>query len=250
MNQRKQLKPAPNKYNKHKYDLKWPGLVHGTLLKRYQRFKADVRLRNNHIVTALCTNTGRMLTCSEPGRPVYLSRHNKKERKLKYTWEMIEMPSSLVGINTSIPNMLVKASIKRGKVPELSGFNSIRSEVRYGKNSRIDLLLEEDGKRCFVEIKNCTLVKDGVAYFPDAVTSRGLKHLKELRQQVLLGDRAVMFYIVQRMDARLFKPADFIDHAYGRELRKVIKKGVEIIVYDTILDLEGIKLKHALPYEV
>jgi len=235
---------------KDKYDLKWPRLIHGTLMKRYQRFKADVRLRNNHIITAHCTNTGRMLTCSEPGRPVYLSRHNKKERKLKYTWEMIEMPSSLVGINTSIPNMLVKASIKRGKVPELSGFSSTRSEVRYGKNSRIDLLLEDGRKRCFVEIKNCTLVKNGIAYFPDAVTSRGLKHLKELRQQVRLGDRAVMFYIVQRMDANLFKPADYIDHAYGRELRKVAKKGVEILVYDTILNLEGIRLNRSLPYEI
>ena len=230
--------------------LKWPRLLQGTLIKRYKRFKADVRLRNGHIVTALCPNTGSMLTCAEPGRPVYLSRHHRESRKLKYTWEMIDMPTSLVGVNTMVPNKLVKHAIMAEKVRELTGYENIRSEVRYGEHSRIDLLLQENERKCWVEVKNSTLVKDGIVSFPDAVTSRGLKHLKELQNQVRLGDRAVMFYLVQRMDAGLFRPADHIDEAYGKEFRKAIENGVEILVYDVALDLEGIELNKALPYEI
>ena len=149
-----------------------------------------------------------------------------------------------------VPNRLVKASIVHGTIPQLADFDTIRTEVRYGKRSRIDLLLEKNNKHCFVEIKNCTLVVDGVAYFPDAVTSRGLKHLKELQHQIHLGDRSVMFYLVQRMDAKLFRPADHVDPAYARELKKAVQNGVEIIVYDVMLDMNGIALMHELPYEV
>ena len=253
--------------------IKWPELYSGTLIKRYKRFMVDVMLdtspfhcdsgtflqsekaqrtaeRSGQVVTAHCPNTGSMLECSEPGRPVYLSRHNNPKRKLKYTWEMIEMPGSLVGTNTMVPNKLVKASIEAEKVPELTGFDSIRSEVKYGQNSRIDLLLEKGDCSCFVEIKNGTLVMDGVALFPDAVTSRGLKHLVELRDQVRMGNRSVMFYLVQRMDATLFRPADHIDPAYGKELRRALKNGVEILAYDVILDLEGIRLNRPVPIEV
>ena len=230
--------------------LKWPPLIQGILIKRYKRFMADVKLKNGHVVTAHCPNSGSMMECSEPGRKVYLSRHNNPKRKLKYTWEMIEMPSSLVGVNTMVPNQLVKVSVSAGKIPGLSGFDQIRPEVRYGQNSRIDLLLEKGDERCFVEIKNCTLVTDGVACFPDAVTSRGLKHLKELQNQVRSGDRSVMLYLIQRMDAKLFRPADHIDPAYGKELRKALKNGVEIMVYDVALDLEGIRLNNAMPFEL
>ncbi len=230
--------------------LKWPPLIQGTLIKRYKRFMADVKLRNGHVVTAHCPNSGSMMECSEPGRRVYLSRHNNPKRKLKYTWEMIEMPSSLVGVNTMVPNRLVKASVSAGNIPGLSDFYDVRPEVKYGQNSRIDLLLEKGDERCFVEIKNCSLVNDGAACFPDAVTSRGLKHLKELQNQVRLGDRAVMFYLIQRMDAKLFRPADHIDPAYGKELRKALKNGVEIMVYDVTLDSRGIRLNSSLPFEV
>ncbi|MBW2116375.1 MAG: DNA/RNA nuclease SfsA [Deltaproteobacteria bacterium] len=230
--------------------LKWPSLIRGTLIKRYKRFMADVKLRNGHVVTAHCPNSGSMMECSEPGSKVYLSRHNNPKRKLKYTWEMIEMPSSLVGVNTMVPNRLVRASILAGKIPGLSGFGHVRPEVKYGENSRIDLLLEKGDERCFVEIKNCTLVTDSVACFPDAVTSRGLKHLKELQNQVRSGDRSVMFYLIQRMDAKLFRPADHIDPAYGKELRKAFKNGVEIMVYDVMLDSKGIRLNNAMPFEL
>ena len=230
--------------------INWPELLSGKLIKRYQRFKADVKLRNGRIITALCPNTGSMLSCSEPGRTVFLSRQNRPERKLKYTWEIIRMPTSLVGVNTGVPNRLVKAAVKANKIPELSGFDRIRSEIKYGKNSRIDLLLEKGEEKCFIEVKNCTLIEDSIAGFPDAVTIRGLKHLKELQREVSFGNRSVMFYLVQRMDARAFRPARHIDPDYAIELEKAVKKGVEILVYDVILDLKGISLNRKLPFDL
>lgn len=230
--------------------LKWPPLLKGTLLRRYKRFIADVRLQNGHVVAAHCPNSGSMAGCSEPGRPVYLSRHNDPNRKLKYTWKIIDMPTSLVGVDTLVPNRLVKAAIQAEAVPELQGYSGIRREVRYGGNSRVDLLLERGDQSCFVEVKNCTLVLDKTAYFPDAVTSRGLKHLVELQHQVRRGHRAVMFYLVQRMDAKTFSPADHVDPDYGRELRKAVKNGVEMVVYDVHIDLHGIEIQHSLPWKL
>ena len=244
------MEKAEEKTNRDYMGLRWPRLIRGTLIRRYKRFLADVRLRNGHIVTAHSPNTGSMLTCSEPGRTVYLSRHNNPNRKLKYTWEIIEMPRSLVGINTGIPNKLVKESIIAGQIPGLAGYDTIRSEVKYGDNSRIDLLLESSKERCFIEIKNCTYVENGIVYFPDAVTTRGLKHLVELQKQIRLGDRAVMFYLIQRMDAEEFRPADDIDPEYGAELRKSYSKGVEIMVYNVFLDLERIQLNRKIPYRL
>jgi sugar fermentation stimulation protein A len=163
---------------------------------------------------------------------------------------MIEMPTSLVGVNTWVPNLLVKESIIRKKIRALRGYETIRTEVRYGQNSRIDLLLEKGEHRCFVEVKNCTLVEDGIAYFPDAITSRGLKHLVELQEELRKGSRCVMFYLVQRMDAKGFRPADHIDPVYGEELRRAVRNKVEILVYDVFLNLDGISLKRQLPCEL
>jgi sugar fermentation stimulation protein A len=230
--------------------LKWPRLVEGTLIKRYKRFMADVKLRNHHVVTAHCPNSGSMTACCEPGRTVYLSRHNKPSRRLKYTWEMIQMEHSLVGVNTMVPNRLTEAAILAGDVPALSGYEEVRTEVKYGQNSRIDILLEKGKNRCFVEVKNCTLVAEGLACFPDAVTSRGLKHLIELQNQVKQGDRSVMFYLIQRMDANRFEPADHIDPAYGEELRKAVSNGVEVLVYDVKMNLEGIRLNRPVPFHL
>lgn len=240
----------PIQRNQNLPRLIWPPMVQGTLVRRYKRFLADVRLRNGHVVVAHCPNSGSMLTCSEPGRTVYLSRHNHPNRRLGYTWELIRMPTSLVGVNTLVPNRLVKTAILAGGIPGLGGYDTVRSEVKYGKNSRIDLLLERQASRCFVEVKNCTLVSDGVASFPDAVTARGLNHLKELQDQARSGDRCVMFYLVQRMDSGLFRPADAIDPAYGRELRRAIQNGVETMAYDVAIDLEGIELHHTIPIEM
>jgi sugar fermentation stimulation protein A len=230
--------------------MQWPKLIQGNLIRRYKRFLFEVRLKNGHRVTAHSPNTGSMRGCSEPGSPVYLSRHNNPKRKLNYTVEMIKLPQTLVGVNTLVPNRLVRQAICDGKVQALSGYTSIRSEVPYGKNSRIDLLLENGKEQCFVEIKNCTLVENHVAYFPDAVSMRGQKHLAELQRQVQMGKRCVMFYLVQRTDARMFRPADHIDPAYGRKLRRAIRQGVEVIVYDVDIDHKHIDLRNPLPCEV
>jgi sugar fermentation stimulation protein A len=229
--------------------LSWPELIPGVLIKRYKRFKADVKLENGEVVTCHCPNSGSMMECCEPGRPVYLSFHDNPKRKLKYTWQLIEMPTSIVGINTLIPNRLVAESIEAGSVTDFSGYSNILREVKTSDKTRLDILLsDEDGNRCYIEIKNCTLVKEGVAYFPDAVTSRGLKHLVELSSLVSEGFRCVIFYLIQRMDAKTFRPADHIDPAYGRELRKAIKHGVEILVYDTLIDLKTISLNQKIPF--
>jgi sugar fermentation stimulation protein A len=227
----------------------WPALVPGTLVRRYKRFLADVRLDDGRPVTAHCPNSGSMKACADPGRPVYLSLHDNPKRKLKYTWEMIRMPDSLVGVNTLVPNRLVNAAIAQGVIPELSGYDTIQAEVTIGKGSRLDLVLGKEAQAaCYIEIKNCTLVADGVAAFPDAVTQRGLKHLVALQELAEKGHRAVIFYLVQRMDARRFKTADHIDPAYGRELRRAVGNGVEILVYDTILDMEKIMIGKKLPH--
>lgn len=231
--------------------IKWPELFKGTLIKRYKRFLADVELETGEIVTAHCANSGTMKACNEPGRPVYISFHDNPRRKLKYTWEIIEMQDSLVGVNTGIPNKLVKTSIENGLVEELSHYTHVKPEVKVGEHSRLDLLLtndNDDDKDCFVEVKNCTLVNDRTASFPDAVTTRGLKHLIELQSLVKKGKRCVMFYLVQRMDADVFKPADSIDPKYGKELRKAHKKGVEILVYDVTINLKQIVLNKRVPF--
>ncbi|MGO9566088.1 MAG: DNA/RNA nuclease SfsA [Desulfomonilaceae bacterium] len=223
--------------------LPWPRLIKGTLIKRYKRFLADVRLGNGHVVTAHCPNSGSMMGCSEPGRPVYISRSKNPKRRLPYTWEMIEMPSSLVGVNTLVPNRLVKRTLIEGGIEALAGYERVISEVKCSPHSRLDLLLEaSEGTRCFIEVKNCTLVEEGIAYFPDAVTERGLKHLVELQELVRLGNRGVIFFLIQRMDASIFKPADHIDPAYGSELRKAASNGVEAMAYDVHITPERITL--------
>jgi len=234
-----------------KAQLEWPKLRAGTLIRRYKRFLADVKLRNGHLVTAHCPNSGSMKTCSEPGRTVYLSRSDNPRRRLKYTWEMIAMPGSLVGTNTNTPNRLVREAILQRAIPPLAVYETVRAEAPYGLHSRVDLLLTDaKGERCYVEVKNCTLAENRVAYFPDAVTARGLKHLKELQETARQGHGAVIFFLIQRMDADTFRPADHIDPAFGRELRRAVRNGVTVLAYDVILDLRSIRLNRRVPYEL
>ncbi len=226
-----------------------PELTEGILIKRYKRFLADVKLYSGEVITAHCANTGAMHECSEPGRKVWLSYHDKPGRKYKYSWDIIDMETSLVGVSTSVPNRLVRISLEAGLIDELSGYDVVKPEVKSGPDSRLDLALYADGRRdCFVEIKNCTLVKDRLACFPDAVTKRGLKHLVELQRLVKEGRRCVMFYLVQRMDADRFEPAHHIDPGYGAELARAEESGVEILVYDVSISTEAIKLQKKLPY--
>lgn len=228
-----------------------PPLVKGVLIQRHKRFLVDVRLEDGQTVTAHCPNTGSMMGCSEPGRPVWLSVHRTIARRTPFTWEFIEMPTSLVGINTHIPNRVVGEAVSRGEIIELGGYPGIRREVRSGPHTRLDLMLSAPGRvPCWVEVKNCTLVEDGVAMFPDAVTERGRKHLQALLQCVEAGHRGVLFILVQRMDARIFRPADRIDPTYGRLLREVLRGGVELLVYDVIVDLEGVRLRAPLQVDM
>lgn len=227
----------------------------GRLLRRYKRFLADVRLDTGRTVTAHCPNPGSMLGLAEPGMPVLLSDSRNPQRKLRLTLEMVKVGRIWVGVNTQRPNRVVTEAIRRGKVAELAGYDRIRNEVPYGKNSRIDVLLErgpaEDPERCYVEVKNTTLSGgDGhtMARFPDAVTARGLKHLDELIRERRKGNRAVMVYLVNRADCRTFAPADDIDPAYGNGLRKAHRAGVEILPLQARCTRRGISVLGTLPF--
>jgi len=226
----------------------WPELVGGTLLRRYKRFLADVELATGEVVTVHCPNSGRMLKCSEPGRRVYLSRSSNPSRKCALTWELIDMPSSLVVVNTLRANTLARAAVVSGLIPELAGYPEVRSEAPVSEGTRIDLLLGGEGLApCMVEVKSSTYAEDGVAMFPDAVTSRGLKHLVELQSGISRGMRSVLLILVQRMDAHRFRPADHIDPLWGSELRKAHAKGVEVLVYSTRITLAGMDIAGPVP---
>lgn len=222
-------------------------LYPGTLIRRYQRFLADVELDNGRVVTAHCPNSGSMKGCAVPGHRVLLSRSTNPARKLPYTWELVLADGQWVGINTGLPNRLVREGIENGTVQELQGYSSIRPEVPYGENSRIDLLLEGPRGLCFVEVKNVTLVEGGVALFPDAVTTRGQKHLRELMRVVEEGGRGIIFFVVQRGDSRSVAPADAIDPEYGRLLRQATACGVDALAYQASVSPREIHLTHRLP---
>jgi sugar fermentation stimulation protein A len=217
-------------------------LIRGTLVQRYKRFLADVRLPDGQIVTAHCTNTGSMMGCKEPGSPVYISRSDKEGRKLLYTWEMLQINRAWVGINTMHPNRLVAEAVETGTISELSGYNTIRREVLTRPGTRLDLSLEGKNGLCFVEVKNVTLAIDGVAAFPDAISERGTKHLKELIRLRRKGHRAAVVFVIQRQDCHSFRPADEIDAEYGRWLRRAVKAGVEALPYRAKVTPRGIFL--------
>ena len=206
-------------------------LIRGTLIERYKRFLADVSLPDGRIITAHCTNTGSMTGCKEPGSAVYLSRSDKEGRRLLYTWEMIRVDGTWVGINTMHPNRLVAEAVEKGVIRELQGYDTIRREVVTRVGTRLDLCLDGSHGSCFVEVKNVTLAVDGAAAFPDAISERGTKHLKELMRLRRKGHRAAVVFVIQRSDCNRFRPADEIDEEYGRWLRRAIKAGVEALPY-------------------
>lgn len=222
-------------------------LIRGTLIQRYQRFLADVRLASGEIVTAHCTNTGSMMGCQEPGSMVYLSRSDKEGRRLLYTWEMIGVGRTWVGINTLHPNRLVAEAVASGTIQELHGYDNVCREVVTRQGTRLDLCLEGSNGRCFVEVKNVTLAVDGAAAFPDAVSERGTKHLKELMWLRRKGNRAAVVFVIQRNDCSVFRPADEIDAEYGRWLRKAVKAGVEALPYRAHVTPKEIVLTERLP---
>ena len=220
-------------------------LIPGKLIKRYKRFLTDVELDTGEVVTAHCANSGSMLSVNEPGARVWLSPANDPKRKLKFTWELIQLGDAMVGINTQHPNRLVADAIEAGAIAELTGYDSLKREVKYGKNSRIDILLQSGDKpKCYVEVKNTTMRRDltpgAPAEFPDSVTARGAKHLVELSDMVREGHRAVMFYLVQRDDADAFTVAADIDPTYAEHLTDAMKAGVEVVAYTCRITPEDI----------
>ena len=228
-----------------------PPLLPGRLIRRYKRFLSDVRLPSGEVVVAHCPNPGSMLSLVAPDAPVWLSETTNPTRKLRYTWELVEIGGSVVGINTGRPNRLVEAAIVAGAVPELAGYPILRREVAYGQASRVDLVLEgPDRPPCYVEIKSVTMRRgveaNSPAEFPDAVTARGSRHLAELAVVARRGDRAVAFYLVQRSDCdRLVVAAD-IDPAYAQALDRAARAGVEVLAYRCDISATGIEIGRRL----
>jgi sugar fermentation stimulation protein A len=210
-------------------------LTEGRLIRRYKRFLADVLLPDGTTVTAHCPNTGSMLGCQPDNARVWLSHSTNPKRKLKYTWELVETtPGIFACVNTGRPNAQARAAIEQGTVTELSGYSNCRAEVKYGdEKSRIDLLLSGHSDRpdAWVEVKNVTLAEGRQGFFPDAVTTRGQKHLRELMAQAAAGDRAVLFFVVNHTGIDVVSPADHIDPQYGQLLRQAQAAGVEVIAY-------------------
>lgn len=222
-------------------------LTRGKLIRRYRRFLADVELPGGEVVVAHVPNTGSMKSTRTPGSPVALSHHPEEHRKLNWTLELVRVGDVWVGVNTSRPNRIVEEAIERGRIGPLRGYPKIRREVKYGKRgSRIDLLLERDGERCYVEVKNVTYREGRRGLFPDAVTARGAKHLRELADMVRAGHRAVIFYLVNRVDCASMGPAREIDPRYGQLLDRVAEQGVECLAYRVKNDLRESRIDRKL----
>ena len=213
-------------------------LIPGTLLKRYKRFLADVRLEDGSVVTAHCPNSGSMKGYKDAGLKVRLSESSNPNRKLRYTWELVEdAGGDTIMIHAARANALVSEAIRNGIVTELQGYDTLRTEVKYGsRNSRVDLLLEQGNDKCFVEVKSVTLREGDALMFPDAVTTRGQKHLEELMEMRVQGHRAVLFFAVLREGGERFEAAAHIDPAYAALLTTARANGVEILVYRTVFD--------------
>ncbi len=207
------------------------GLVVGSLIQRYKRFLADVRLEDGSVVTAHTTNTGSMKTCWEPGDRVLLEPATNPERKLKFTWLVVERPGGWVGVETGMPNRVVAEAARRDVLPGLTGLHGVRTEVKYGaEKSRIDVLaLDAEGRQVFIEVKNTTLKDGDWALFPDAVTERGTKHLRELQAMAREGHRAAIALFVHRTDVDRFDAAREIDPVYAAELDKAAAAGVLVL---------------------
>jgi sugar fermentation stimulation protein A len=232
-----------------------PALIPATLLRRYKRFLADVVLDTGETVTVHVANPGAMTGLAEPGAKVWLSKSARITRKLAFSWELVEVDfgsgPETVGVNTGHPNALVAEAIATGAIPELGGYASVRREVKYGRGSRIDFLLESaDRPACYVEVKNVHLMRTaGLAEFPDCVTARGARHLDELHDVAAIGARAVMVFLIQIGSARRFALAGDIDPTYARAFDRARAAGVEAMAYRCAVSREGLEVADAVPIE-
>lgn len=224
-------------------------LLPAKFVSRYKRFFCDAELPNGNIVTAHCPNPGSMRSLLAERAPIWISYNDNPRRKLRYSWELVQIGNALVGINTSRANAVVEEALGRGAISQLAGYGNIKREVPYGKASRIDFLLKGEGlPPCYLEVKSVTMTrKAGLAEFPDSVTARGLKHLEELSDVVRQGERAVLLFLVQRADAFKVSAAADIDPAYAEGLEKARQSGVEILCYRCNVMLEGIELDKEIP---
>jgi sugar fermentation stimulation protein A len=226
-------------------------LISGILVRRFKRFLADVRLADHSVVTAHCPNPGSMKSCLGEGWPVLLSTSTNPKRKLATTLEMVHNGVCWIGVNTHLANNLATAAIEDGTISELQGYENLRREVRYGDHSRIDILLERGHDRCWVEVKNVTLVDDRGRYaFPDAVTTRGRRHLRDLADAVSQGHRAAILFVIQRADGTTFTTADDIDPDYAEALRRSVEAGVEPLAYRAEVTPRAIELVEPVPIEL
>lgn len=219
----------------------------GILIRRYKRFLADVELAGKRTVTVHCPNSGSMLGCSTPGSLVMISRSDNPKRKYPHTLEMVQAGSVWVGVNTALTNKLVREALENNVVQDLGSPDTIVSEVKTSEKTRLDFLLERDGKKIYMEVKNCSLAENGTAMFPDAVTVRGTKHLHELAALKQQGHEAVVFFCVQRQDAECFRPAGHIDPAYAETLVRVAEEGVMVLAYQADVSPGEITVARKLP---
>ena len=224
-------------------------LLQGSLIKRYKRFFADIKYKNK-IITAHCPNSGSMMGLLDKGNKAWFSASNDPKRKLKYTLEMIESQNKKVGINTFLTNKIVFEALTNKKITPLIKFNNIKREAKFSDNTRFDFLISNDTEKCFLEVKNVTLlIKKKIAEFPDAITSRGKKHLNELCVAKKKGYESYILYLIQREDCDSFKIANDIDEEYKIAFVKALKSGVKILCYDCKLSSEEIKLNKQVNYE-
>lgn len=223
-------------------------------LRRYKRFLADVQLEDGEILTVHCPNTGAMTNCLVPNSPCWISESSNPRRKYRFTWEIATTPGQhKAGVNTGRANALVEEAIRSGLVHQLQGYGQLLREVRYGEGSRIDFKLqdhpERPGEDCFVEVKSVTYgLEDGTGLFPDAVSDRGSRHLRELISIAAAGHRAVLFFCVQHSGIRVVKPADEVDPVYGQILREALAAGVEVLAYQASLSPQRIVLEREIPF--
>lgn len=224
-----------------------PPLTPATFVRRYKRFCVDVEDADGRIQTVHVAATGRMTGCSSPGMPVGLSFHPSPSRSLPFSLELVDVGPSWVLVNSILPNRLVEEAILAGVIPALHGYERLSREVRYAQQHRIDLLLERPGQRCYVEVKNATLMRDGLALFPDAMTARGTLHLEALEAQVRAGQRAVLVLCAGRSDCRAVGVADDIDPVYARAIQRAAQAGVEVLGVDTALSLTEARVCGVLP---
>ena len=224
-------------------------LLQGTLIKRYKRFFVDIKYKNK-IITSHCPNSGSMMGLLNKGNDVWFSESINKKRKLKYTLEMVKSGKTLVGTNTHLTNKIVLEALNQKKIKNLNKFNNIRTEIKFSDKTRFDFLISCNKKKCFLEVKNVTLSrKNKIAEFPDAITSRGTKHLKELINAKKKGFESYIFYLIQRNDCKSFRIAKDIDQEYKIALDEALKNGVNILCYDCKLSNEEIKLNNQIIYE-